>query len=116
MGIFLGYLKIQYQKRPQLGAGDSDVLVRAGNPTRHLYDEHYRIAKYDAAEGHQKSGDVSVGRSGVQDFVFSLEKYQQTMDKCGLADWSGAMNQFAIIFEDRLPGSGFQNSSFTQII
>ncbi len=33
-----------------------------------------------------------------------------------IADWSGAMNQFAIIFEDRLPGSGFQNSSFTQII
>ena len=27
----------------------------------------------------------------------------------------GAMNQFAILFEDRLPGSSFNNSSFTQI-
>ncbi|MGI8494703.1 MAG: IS256 family transposase [Pyrinomonadaceae bacterium] len=33
-----------------------------------------------------------------------------------IADWSGAMNQFAIIFEDRLPNSGFQNNAFTQII
>ncbi len=31
-----------------------------------------------------------------------------------IADWSGAMNQFAIIFEDRLPSSGFQNNAFTQ--
>jgi putative transposase len=31
-----------------------------------------------------------------------------------IADWSGAMNQFAIIFEDRLPNSGFQNNAFTQ--
>ncbi len=31
-----------------------------------------------------------------------------------IADWSGAMNQFAVIFEDRLPSSGFQNNSFTQ--
>jgi putative transposase len=33
-----------------------------------------------------------------------------------IANWSGAMNQFAIIFENRLPNSGFQNNSFTQII
>jgi len=33
-----------------------------------------------------------------------------------VANWSGAMNQFAIIFENRLPNSGFQNNSFTQII
>jgi hypothetical protein len=45
-----------------LDAGDSDVLVRAGNQASHLYDEHYRIAEYDAAEGHQKPGDVPVGR------------------------------------------------------
>jgi putative transposase len=29
-------------------------------------------------------------------------------------NWSAAMNQFAIIFENRLPYDGFQNSSFTQ--
>ncbi len=29
-------------------------------------------------------------------------------------NWSAAMNQFAIIFEDRLPYDGFQNNSFTQ--
>jgi transposase-like protein len=29
-----------------------------------------------------------------------------------IANWSGAMNQFAIIFENRLPNSGFQNNSF----
>jgi len=29
-------------------------------------------------------------------------------------DWSGAMNQFAILFENRLPNSSFTNSSFTQ--
>ncbi len=33
-----------------------------------------------------------------------------------IADWSGAMNQFAIIFEDRLPSSGFQNNAFTHNI
>jgi hypothetical protein len=33
-----------------------------------------------------------------------------------IANWSGAMNQFTIIFENRLPNSGFQNNSFTQII
>lgn len=31
-------------------------------------------------------------------------------------DWSGAMNQFAILFENRLPNSSFNDSSFTQII
>ena len=30
-------------------------------------------------------------------------------------NWSAAMNQFAIIFENRLPNSSFNNSSFTQI-
>src|SRR5215203_131417 len=30
-------------------------------------------------------------------------------------DWSGAMNQFAILFENRLPNGGYQNNSFTQI-
>jgi putative transposase len=29
-------------------------------------------------------------------------------------DWSGAMNQFAILFENRLPNSSFTNGSFTQ--
>jgi putative transposase len=29
-------------------------------------------------------------------------------------DWSGAMNQFAILFENRLPNSSFTNNSFTQ--
>jgi putative transposase len=29
-------------------------------------------------------------------------------------DWSGAMNQFAILFENRLPNGNFNNSSFTQ--
>jgi putative transposase len=29
-------------------------------------------------------------------------------------NWSAAMNQFAIIFENRLPYDGFQNNSFTQ--
>jgi len=33
-----------------------------------------------------------------------------------IADWSGVRNQFAIIFEDRLPGSDFQYNSFRQII
>jgi len=33
-----------------------------------------------------------------------------------VANWSGAMNQFAIIFENRLPNSSFNNSSFTQIV
>jgi putative transposase len=30
-------------------------------------------------------------------------------------NWSGAMNQFAILFESRLPNGSFNNSSFTQI-
>ena len=29
-------------------------------------------------------------------------------------NWSGAVNQFAILFENRLPNSSFNNSSFTQ--
>lgn len=33
-----------------------------------------------------------------------------------IQNWSGAMNQFAILFENRLPKNGFQNNSFTQII
>ncbi len=32
-----------------------------------------------------------------------------------IQNWSGAMNQFAILFENRLPNSSYQNSSFTQI-
>jgi len=32
-----------------------------------------------------------------------------------IQNWSGAMNQFAILFENRLPNGGYQNSSFTQI-
>ncbi len=31
-----------------------------------------------------------------------------------IANWSGAMNQFAILFENRLPNSSFTNNSFTQ--
>ena len=31
-----------------------------------------------------------------------------------IANWSGAMNQFAILFENRLPNSSFNHSSFTQ--
>ncbi len=31
-----------------------------------------------------------------------------------IANWSGAMNQFAILFENRLPSGSFNNSSFTQ--
>ena len=31
-----------------------------------------------------------------------------------IQNWSGAMNQFAILFENRLPDSSFTNSSFTQ--
>ena len=33
-----------------------------------------------------------------------------------IPNWSGAMNQFAIIFEGRVPMSGFGTDSFTQII
>jgi putative transposase len=33
-----------------------------------------------------------------------------------IPDWSAAMNQFAILFEGRLPMNGFGESSFTQII
>ena len=33
-----------------------------------------------------------------------------------IQNWSGAMNQFAILFENRLPGGSFNDSSFTQII
>jgi putative transposase len=33
-----------------------------------------------------------------------------------IQNWSGAMNQFAILFENRLPNSSFNDSSFTQII
>ena len=33
-----------------------------------------------------------------------------------IQNWSGAMNQFAILFENRLPNSNFQNNSFTQNI
>jgi putative transposase len=32
-----------------------------------------------------------------------------------IQNWSGAMNQFAIVFENRLPNNGSQNNSFTQI-
>jgi len=32
-----------------------------------------------------------------------------------IQNWSGAMNEFAILFEDRLPDSNFKNSSFTRI-
>jgi putative transposase len=32
-----------------------------------------------------------------------------------IQNWSEAMNQFAILFENRLPSSSYQNSSFTQI-
>jgi len=31
-----------------------------------------------------------------------------------IANWSGAMNQFAIIFENRLPSGSLTNSPFTQ--
>lgn len=31
-----------------------------------------------------------------------------------IQNWSGAMNQFAILFENRLPDNGFQKNSFTQ--
>jgi putative transposase len=31
-----------------------------------------------------------------------------------IQNWSGAMNQFAILFEKRLPNDGFNNNSFTQ--
>jgi len=31
-----------------------------------------------------------------------------------IQNWSGAMNQFAILFENRLPSSSFNNNSFTQ--
>src|SRR5215211_7109204 len=32
-----------------------------------------------------------------------------------IQNWSGAMNQFAILFGNRLPNSGYQNNSFTQL-
>jgi putative transposase len=35
-----------------------------------------RILEYDVKESHQKSSDVPVGRSGLQDSVLSLEKHQ----------------------------------------
>jgi putative transposase len=31
-----------------------------------------------------------------------------------IQNWSGAMNQFAILFENRLPAGSFNDSSFTQ--
>ncbi len=31
-----------------------------------------------------------------------------------IANWSGALNQFAILFENRLPNNGFNHNSFTQ--
>ena len=33
-----------------------------------------------------------------------------------IRDWSGAMNQFAIIFEGRVPMGGIDQNSFTQSI
>ena len=48
--------------RPQLaaklGAGHSDVRVRAGNQKGDLHDQRHRILEYDIAKNHQKSGDV----------------------------------------------------------
>ncbi len=64
----------------ELGASHSDVLVRARNQEGDLYNEHDWITEYDATENYQKSSDVPVGRSGFQDTLSCLEKYQQTMD------------------------------------
>jgi putative transposase len=32
-----------------------------------------------------------------------------------IRDWSSAMNQFAILFENRLPNNGFNQNSFTHL-
>lgn len=40
------------------------------------------------------------------------DKYR--FGKMPIHDWSGAMNQFAILFENRLLNSSFYNSSFKQ--
>ena len=73
----------------ELGQSNSDVFIRAGNQTGNLYDEHDWIAEYDAQENHQKSGDVPKWRSGVQDFVSSLEKHFKKMDNADTElEWS----------------------------
>ena len=60
----------------ELDASDSNVLVCTGNQEGDLYNEHDWIVEYDASEDHQKPSDVPIGRSGVQDSVSCLEKYQ----------------------------------------
>lgn len=44
----------------------------------------------------------------------ALKNISKRLNKCGLQNWSGAMNQFARLFENRLPNRSFINSSFTQ--
>ena len=47
---------------------------------------------------------------------FGLQNAEKKMDKCGLANWSLALNQLAIIFDGRVPIAGLTEKSFTQKI
>jgi len=98
----------------ELEQSHSDVLVRAGNPQSDLHDQRNWITEYDLKKSDKKSGAVSVRRSDFQDSVFSLEKYFKEGDNAD-TELSGAMNQFAILFENWLPNSSFNQNSFTQI-
>jgi transposase-like protein len=69
----------------------------------HPHYQHHLIAEYATAEGDQESGafpnDEAMFKL-LHPALTNISK-KRTMQ---LKDWKSALNQFSIIFEERLPG------------
>jgi putative transposase len=90
-----------------------NVWLSCGHPSGDLYDEHDRIVEYDLAEGDKEPLVVSHDDAVFKLMYLALKHISQrwTMP---IRNWSAALNQFAILFEGRVPMSGLTQNSLTQ--
>ncbi len=78
-----------------------------------LHDEHDLVAEHDFAQGEQNRALFPNDEAVFRLLYLALRNISKrwTMP---IKNWSGAMNQFAILFDGRVPLGGLGSNSLTQ--
>lgn len=89
----------------KLDASDPDVRLAGRYSARRLYHQRHRVVEHEFAENHQVPQFIPSEYAAFKLLYLALQNAAKkwTMP---IPNWSQAMNQFAILYDGRLPMMG----------
>ena len=86
---------------PGLGPRDSVLCLSAGGAPGDLHDQRHRERQRAAAQDHQDARSLPERRGGHQADLAGAAQHHRRLGPRGATTGRTAMNQFAILYEDR---------------